>query len=165
MPRSGRGYSRRVISPGDKAPSFDLPDIDTGESVADPWGEGEDPLVLAFFKVSCPVCQMVAPMVAAMAEGGARVVAVGEDPPDQLQTYRERHGQTVPTLSEAAPYEVSDAYGLETVPSIFLVGNDGEVLDAIGGWNRDRWNELARAAGVPDPVSTPEDGLRPFRPG
>ncbi len=154
-----------MLTDGDKAPSFELADIDTGESVGDPWSADESPLVLAFFKVSCPVCQMVAPKVAAMAEAGARVIAVGQDPPEELQAYRERHGQTVPTLSEPAPYEVSDAYGLETVPSIFLVGSDGQVLEAVGGWSRDRWNELALAAGASGPISTPEDGLRPFRPG
>jgi peroxiredoxin len=154
-----------VLAAGENAPSFKLTDIDTGESVADPWSSDDRPLVLAFFKVSCPVCQMVAPKVTAMAEEGARVVAVGEDPPDELQSYRERHGQDVPTLSEPAPYDVAEAYGLETVPSIFLVGSDGQVLDAVGGWNRDRWNEVALAAGASGPISTPEDGLRPFRPG
>jgi hypothetical protein len=60
---------------------------------------------------------------------------------------------------------VSEAFGLEAVPSIFLIGEDGEILRAIPGWSRDMWNDLAAAAGMTEPLSTPDDGLRPFRPG
>jgi hypothetical protein len=51
------------------------------------------------------------------------------------------------------------------VPSIFLIAPDGEIERAIAGWNRDTWNELAATAGATEPLSTPDDGLRPFRPG
>ena len=151
-----------MLSPGDHAPSLHLPDIDTGRAVVDPWGEG--PVVLAFFKAACPVCQMTAPVVRAMAEGGARVVAVGEDPRPTLVAFRDRFDQRVPTLSESAPYRVSSAYGLVTVPTLFLVGDDGVVLDAVGGWDREGWNRVAAAAGGA-PVSTVGDGLPVFRPG
>jgi peroxiredoxin len=150
-----------VLTAGDKAPSFDLDDI-AGGSVSDPWTEGQ--VVLAFFKTSCPVCKMVAPMLTKLAESGARVVAVGEDPPDALATYNEEQGQRVLTLTEPAPYQVSEAYGLEAVPTVFLIGPDGEVQQTLPGWNRDTWNALAATLGA-EPLSTPDDGLRPFRPG
>ena len=151
-----------MLSPGDEAPLLHLPDIDTGQLVDDPWHSG--PVVLAFFKATCPVCHMAAPKVRAMAEGGARVVGVGEDSRPTLVTYRERFGQHVTTLSEPAPYPVSSAYGLVTVPTLFLVGADGRVADAVGGWDRERWNRVATAAGSA-PVSAPGDGLPEFRPG
>jgi len=152
-----------MLSAGALAPSFSLPSVDGGATVTDPWAEG--PTVVSFFKVSCPVCKMVAPMLTALAEGGVRVYAIGEDPPDALAQFAETEGQRVPTLSESAPYSVSEAYGLEAVPAIFLVGPDGTILDAIATWDRDRWNALATSAGLDAPLSTPEDGLRPFRPG
>lgn len=152
-----------MLSAGDKAPSFTLPAVDGGEEVTDPWTEGTT--VLAFFKVSCPVCKMVAPMLTKLSEGGARVVAVGEDPPQAIAQYRDVHGQRVPSLSQPAPYDVSAAYGLEAVPTVFLVGPDGGIQQAIAGWNRDIWNELAVTVGLAEPLSTPDDGLRPFRPG
>ena len=151
-----------MLRPGDPAPSFHLPDVDTGVPVDDPWRDG--PVVLAFFKASCPVCRMVAPKVAAMADGGARVLAVGEDPRPTLVTFRDQHGQKVPTVSEPAPYRVSSAYGLVTVPTLFLVGADGVVADAVGGWDRAGWNRLSVAAGGA-PVSADGDGLPVFRPG
>jgi peroxiredoxin len=152
-----------MLEAGDKAPSFTLAAVDDGSPVTDPWTEG--PTVLSFFKVSCPVCKMVAPMLTKLAEGGARVVAVGQDPPEAIKKFNEAEGQRVPALSEPDPFTVSDAFGLEAVPTIFLIGPDGEIQRAIPGWSRDMWNELATAAGLSEPLSTPDDGLRPFRPG
>jgi peroxiredoxin len=151
-----------VLRAGDRAPSFELAGVDGEGTVRDPWASG--PVVLAFFKTTCPVCQQVAPKVQALADAGARVVAIGEDPPEALARYARDHGQRVPTLSEAPPYEVSDAYGLATVPSLVLVGADGVVVDSVVSWDRDAWNRLAGAAGARD-VSAPGDGLPAFRPG
>ena len=152
-----------MLSAGDKAPSFTLPAVEGGEDVTDPWTDG--PVVLAFFKTSCPVCKMVAPMLTKLSDGGVRVVTIGEDPPDAITAYNEAHDQQVPALSQGEPYSVSRAYGLEAVPTIFLVGEDGEIHQAIAGWNRDTWNALAADLGLSEPLSTPDDGLRPFRPG
>ena len=152
-----------MLTTGDKAPSFTLPDVATGQTVADPWSEGQ--VLLAFFKTSCPVCKMVAPMLTKLSEAGVRVVAIGEDPPEAIADYNEAQGQHVSSLTEAAPYSVSEAYGLEAVPTVFLVGPDGGIQEAIPGWSRDTWNALAASVGLPEPLSTPDDGLRPFRPG
>src|SRR4029453_2192132 len=117
-----------MLAPGDRAPSLELPDAATGESVTDPWREG--PVVLAFFKTTCPVCQMAAPTLPARADAGVRVVAGGEDAPAAIQTYAERHGQKVTTLSESAPYPVSNAFGIDTVPTLFRVDEDGTARGA-----------------------------------
>jgi thiol-disulfide isomerase/thioredoxin len=151
-----------VIEPGAGAPPIDLPDAETGESIADPWRDG--PVVLAFFKTTCPVCQMAAPKVQALAEGGVRVVAVGEDPPPAIESYVAAYGQKVPTVTEAPPYPASNAFGVDTVPTLFLIDEDGTVRDAVASWDRDGWNRLAAAAGAP-PISDENDGLPPFRPG
>lgn len=151
-----------MLSAGDKAPSFTLQDVDGGE-VTDPWTEGR--VVLYFFRVSCPVCTMVAPMLTKLAGAGVRVMAIGEDPPKAIARFNEVENQRVPSLTEPAPYKVSDAFGLEAVPSIFLISEDGEIQRAVPGWSRDLWNDLAATAGMAGPLSTPEDTLRPFRPG
>ena len=152
-----------MLSPGDKAPSFTLPSVDGGVAVTDPWTEG--PVLLAFFKTSCPVCKMVAPMLTKLSDAGVRVIPIGEDPPDAITVYNEAHDQQVPALSQDAPYSVSRAYELEAVPTVFLIGADGEIQQSIAGWNRDTWNALAADLGLTEPLSTPDDGLRPFRPG
>lgn len=146
----------RVLRPGDPAPPFSAGEVD----VPSPDG----PVVVAFFKTTCPVCQMTAPKVRAIADGGARVIAVGQDPRPTLVAYRDRFDQPVPTVSETAPYPVSTAFGVAAVPTLFLVGPDGVIVDAVGGWDREGWNRVATAAGGA-PVSADGDGLPPFRPG
>lgn len=131
--------------------------------VTDPWRHGE--LALAFFKVSCPVCQMVTPKIAALAEAGVKVLAVGQDPVPALRTYRDRFAQTVPTVSEPPPYPVSSAYGITSVPTLFLVASDGVIRAAVGAWDRDAWNSLTIVGGGSGPISKPSDGLPAFRPG
>jgi peroxiredoxin len=151
-----------LLAPGDTAPTFVLDDIATGEQVTNPWTGGLS--VVAFFKVSCPVCQMVAPKIQALADSGARVTAIGEDPAPALAKYADRFGQRVPTVTEPPPYRVSNAYGVTAVPTIFLVDGNGIVQHAIGSWDRDRWNALAVAAGA-SPISADGDGLPSYRPG
>jgi hypothetical protein len=107
---------------------------------------------------------MAAPKVQALAESGVRVVAVGEDAPAEIRSYADRHGQKVTTLSETAPYPASDAFGIDTVPTLFRVDEDGIVGDAVVSWDRDAWNRFAEAAGGAA-VSEEGDGLPPFRPG
>ena len=152
----------KMLGVGARAPSFTLPDAFSGEPVGDPWADGT--AVVAFFKTTCPVCHMVAPKLTALAEGGARVLAVGQDPAAALVRYAAEHGQRVPTVSEAAPYGVSTAYGVSSVPSLFVIEPGGVVADAVAGWDRERWNAVATAAGVPA-VSAEGDGLPIFRPG
>ena len=150
-----------MLSGGSSAPSFTLPEVGGGE-VTDPWSDG--PVVLAFFKTSCPVCRMSAPVVQAIADTGVRVVAIGEDPPKALVAFAADEGLTVTTLSESEPYAVSSAYGLDTVPSLFLVDEAGLVRDAVVSWDRDEWNRFAVAAGGSE-VSSEADGRPPQRPG
>ena len=150
------------LAAGDTAPTFLLDDIATGEQVTTPWQDG--PIVLAFFKTTCPVCQMVAPAVQALADGGARIVAIGQDPPGTLAGYAKRYGQEVPTVSEPPPYRVADAYRITSVPTLFLVDAQGVIQHAVGAWDRDKWNAVAAAVGAP-PVSTQGDGMPAFRPG
>lgn len=150
-----------MLRAGDVAPSFSLPDT-SGATVEDPWREGS--LAIVFFKVSCPVCQMVGPVVGSMGQAGLPTIAVGQDPVPALVGYAARFDQPVRTLSEPAPYEVSTAFGITSVPSLFLVGADGKVADSVGAWDRERWNRVATALGGPE-VSYPGDGLPPYRPG
>jgi peroxiredoxin len=151
-----------MLKAGDRAPSFTLADAATGEPVTDPWKGGAT--LLAFFKTTCPVCHMVAPKLTALRQAGARVIGIGEDPPARLANYLSERGQDIPTLTEPAPYAVSDAYGLTSVPTVFVVAEDGTITHAAGGWDRERWNEAAEALGA-GRISDPSDGLPAFRPG
>src|SRR3954452_22245825 len=109
-----------MLAVGEQAPSFSLPDATTGDLVEEPWKH--ERAALAFFKTTCPVCQMVAPKLNALVAAGVPLIGVGQDPPAKLRGYATTHGQDIPTLSEAPPYELSSAFEVTVVPTLFVVG-------------------------------------------
>jgi thiol-disulfide isomerase/thioredoxin len=132
---------------------------------------GDGPLALVFYKVTCPVCQMAAPKVELMARAyPGRVIGVGQDPPAELERFGHQFGMEIPALPDLPPYDASNAYGIESVPTLFVVDGNGTVADTVVSWDRDGYNrasaQIATLLGVePVTVSDPSDGLPPFRPG
>jgi len=114
---------------------------------------------------------MAAPKIQALADRYPGVVVpLGQDPAEKLTAFADAYGLTQPALTEPPPYRASDAYGVRTVPTLFLVGEDGTVLETVESWSRDGYNavahRLAELTGEEyEPVSEPGDGLPPFRPG
>lgn len=132
---------------------------------------GDGPVGLFFYKVTCPTCVMAAPATATFERAyPGRVVGVGQDPGDALERFTREHGLGLRSVSDLAPYVVSDAYGIESVPTLVLVGEDGRVSESIGAWDREGFNRvserIAQSLGVPAAtISTPDDGLPAFKPG
>jgi peroxiredoxin len=132
---------------------------------------GEEPRLLFFYKVTCPVCQMAAPKIGAMAGAyPGRTAGIGQDPPDRLREFSREHGLAFPSLADTAPYAISDGYGVRVVPTLFLVDAGGTVAGVAESWDRDGFNRLSRALAEATgadftPVSEPGDGLPAFRPG
>lgn len=129
----------------------------------------DGPSALLFYKVTCPTCQMAAPAAEALARRfPARFASVVQDPPERAQGFAGEYG-AFPAVSDDPPYDLSNAYGIRVVPTLFTI-EGGTVTGVVESWNRDAWNEvaarLAEAEGVaPELLSSPDDGLPPFRPG
>ncbi|MGE5459855.1 MAG: TlpA family protein disulfide reductase [Solirubrobacterales bacterium] len=132
---------------------------------------GDGPVGLFFFKVTCPTCQLAAPKMAAFERAyPGRVVGIGQDPQDVLETFGEFHGMGIRALEDRPPYEVSNAYGIVSVPTLIVVGDDGTVIESVGAWDREGFNRaserIASALGVdPAAISVEGDGLPSFKPG
>jgi len=132
---------------------------------------GDGPVGLFFYKVTCPTCQLAAPkMVAFERAYPSRVVGIGQDPSDLLDGFGELHGMAIRSLEDRPPYDVSNAYGIVSVPTLVVVGDDGTVIESVGAWDRDGFNRaserIAQALGVEAAVvSEPSDGLPSFKPG
>ena len=132
---------------------------------------GTGPVGLFFFKVTCPTCQLAAPVMRGFEESfPGHVVGVGQDPMSTLDRFADDFDMGIRIVEDERPYRSSAAYGLESVPTLYLVGDDGHVLDVVGAWERDGFNRVAAALAErlgQDPVlvSTPDDGLPDFKPG
>ena len=144
---------------GSKAPT--VPGVDFGAG----------PTALFFYKVTCPVCQMAAPAAGKFEQAyPGRIEGVGQDPEEKLTEFDRQFGLGFASVPDLPPYGVSEAYGIISVPTLFLVSSDGTLLESVPSWDRDGYNSvserLAKLLGVdPAPISEPSDGLPAFRPG
>ena len=115
------------------------------------------PVVAAFFKISCPVCQFTLPYVEriykAYANSKVAIVGISQDEQNHTGDFAREYGVSFPLLLDPVDsYPASNAYDITNVPSIFLIV-DGEVKRSIVGWDKrdmEKLNaEVARASGVP----------------
>ena len=127
------------------------------------------PSLLCFLHEECATCALSIPLIEDVhrAFGSAvDVWAIGQDTPGNAMLI-ERHGFTLPMLDDDA-LAVSFAYGLDTVPSIFLADGEGHELRSFIGFGRDDWQgvvaELASITSLPEPDIAWDD-LPESRPG
>jgi thiol-disulfide isomerase/thioredoxin len=146
------------IRPGTVAPPID------GAAVS------EGPRAVLFYKVTCPTCQLAAPVAERLHQNHPdRLVAVAQDPREKIEQFEQELGTSFPSFSDQPPYEVSNAWGIRTVPTLFVL-SDGKVVEVVESWDRDGWNRAATKLGAltgtsAESVSWVGDGLPPFRPG
>jgi peroxiredoxin len=122
------------------------------------------PLLLAFFKVSCPVCQFAFPFLQRIAHGGhLRVAGISQDDLVGTSEFNDELGISFETLIDPRPYRVSSAYGITNVPSMFLVEPDGHISRSAVGFSKAAFVQFGERAALA-PFRTGE--LIPaFRPG
>lgn len=163
-----------ALSAGTTAPEFSLPALDGGKfSLQEALRKG--PVLAAFFKVSCPVCQYTFPFLERMyrAHGDKKITIVGVSQNDQRDTaaFLKEYGVTFPTLlDDPKIYPASNAYGLTNVPSIFLIGQDGQIEISSVGWVKQDIEDINRklaAAQQTSPIAIFKAGeeVRDFRAG
>lgn len=153
-----------TLAPGAVAPAFELP----------PVARAGRPTVVVFFKSTCPTCKLAFPVygdLARRAGDAATVVAVAQDPHAVARPWLDGLGFEAGVVDDSTDnYAVSRAYGIDTVPTAFLVGTDGRIVDVVVAWDREGINrlteQLAELAGTdPAAVSTEADGRPAFKPG
>jgi peroxiredoxin len=163
-----------VLTAGTPAPDFTLQTMDGKQfSLREALTRG--PVVVAFFKISCPVCQYAFPFLDRIykANGGKNVTMVGVSQNERKNTaaFVKEYGVTFPILmDDTHTYPVSNAYGLTNVPSIFWIAQDGEIEISSVGWDRKEIEDINRKAAKvngdgPKPVFTAGEQIPDFRPG
>jgi peroxiredoxin len=163
-----------ALSTGTTAPGFALPDMD-GSSFKLKDALARGPVVLAFFKISCPVCQYAFPFLERIhrAYSGKKLAIVGVSQNGKKDTaaFIREYGVTFPVLlDDTDTYPVSNAYGLTHVPTVFWVAPDGEVEVSSVGWVRKEIDEInhkaAEASGsTAAPVFRRDEQVADFRAG
>jgi len=142
---------RAMLEAGAAAPALDLKDTaGNRQTLAHLLANG--PVLLAFFKIGCPVCQMTAPFLSRLAHSGrVQVFGVSQDDASATQEFNRRFGVTFPVLLDEsrAGYPVSNGFGISSVPSIFLVEPDGVISTAFSGFSKADLEALGSRMGAP----------------
>lgn len=111
----------------------------------------EGPVLLAFFKVSCPTCQLTLPYLQRISGTKVRIVPVSQDSSAATLGFSQAFGLHLPCLfdREEDEYPASNAYRLTHVPSMFLVERDRRISWEWTGFHKQQFEALARHAGKP----------------
>jgi peroxiredoxin len=136
-----------AIIAGKEAPVFQLPLLTGGSfSLRDALTQG--PVVLAFFKISCPVCQFTFPYLERIhrAANGKNVAIVGvsQNSKEDSAAFAREYDLTFPiALDDTRKYPVSNSYGITNVPTIFYIAPDREIEVSSVGWSKDDLQAIA----------------------
>ena len=131
------------------APEFSLTSL-SGESQSLSGLLASGPVLLAFYKASCPVCQLTLPYIERLSRGSLRVVTISQDGEQETQRFRQRFELTLPALFDRAEdrYPASNSFGITHVPALFLVEPGGVVSMAGSGFRKKELETLGQRAGV-----------------
>ncbi|HSY93648.1 MAG TPA: TlpA disulfide reductase family protein [Candidatus Binatus sp.] len=163
-----------ALATGTKAPEFELKTLDGKPfSLSDQLAHG--PVVLVFFKVSCPTCQYALPfyerLYKAYGRNGVTLVGISQNGTKDTAAFNKEFGVTFPVLlDDTNSYPVSNAYGLTNVPTIFWIEQDGEIEVSSVGWLKADFEEINRrmaepGKSAPAVVFKPGEDVRDFRAG
>ncbi len=126
------------IGAGQIAPSFSLATPE-GKVLSLADALAGQPAVLAFFKVTCPVCQFTFPFLERLHKLHAKnvvVLGISQDDARDTRDFMKEYELTFRALVDEDGFPVSSAYGLTSVPTVFLVDTGGRVLVSSVGFVR-----------------------------
>ena len=157
------------------APGFSLKALDGKEYLLQELIQ-RGPVVAAFFKISCPVCQFTFPFLERIYKryGGGDVTFVGISQDDARDTkdFAKEFGVTFPILLDEKEknYAASNAYGLTSVPTIFLIETDGGVKISCMGFDKTDLESIAAALAehkkiVPAALFRQDESVPAHKPG
>jgi peroxiredoxin len=162
-----------ALKPGTQAPVFALAGMD-GYLYSLQESLSRGPLLIAFFKVSCPTCQYTLPFIERMhqqfAAQGVQIWGISQDDARSSRSFAKEYGITFPVLIDDHPYEVSDAYGITHVPTLFLINVQKKIELTTDGFDRkdllaiQHW--LAKHLSTKPPtLFLPTERVPEFKPG
>jgi peroxiredoxin len=146
-----------MLSAGSKAPISSLPGL------AEILSRG--PVLLVFYKISCPTCQFTLPFLERIAKGSVQIVTISQDDVAGTNRFQDRFRVTMPTLldSEDQGYPASNAFAITHVPSLFLVEPDATISLASEGFLKTDLEAIGTRAGLP--VFSAEESVPAWKAG
>lgn len=163
-----------TLAAGKTAPDFALTTLD-GKPFSLKSALAQGPVVLAFFKVSCPTCQYAFPFFARLFQSyksqSVTIMGVSQNDAKDTAAFAREFGVTFPILlDDLGSYPVSNAFGLTNVPTVFWIAQDGEIEVSSIGWVKSDYETIGRKlaeAGkvIPVMLFKPGEEVRDYKAG
>jgi peroxiredoxin len=168
------GSSLTKVLAGHRAPAFESDALNGPQfSLAEALKKG--PVVAAFFKITCPVCQFAFPFLERLYKAYGDAAAfrgISQNDAYATAEFNDEYGITFPVLldEEDANFPVSNLYGLTNVPTVLLIAPDGKVQVSFTGFDKGGFEkisaDLAKMLGrKPAQVFQPEEVIPSYKPG
>jgi peroxiredoxin len=136
-----------MLEVGSEAPDFQL----GGWTLSAALKNG--PVLLAFFKISCPTCQLTFPFLRRLADnaapGAPQLIAISQDDAKGTAQFQQRFGPSEAALLDPGPaYLVSNAYRIRNVPTLYLIEPAGLISMAVAGFSKSHLGALGERFGT-----------------
>ena len=136
---AGSTERMQTLNPGQTAPDFKLRSLDGKEYSLKSLLE-RGPVIAAFFKISCPVCQYTFPFLERMYQrygrGDVTFIGISQDNARASKEFADQFGVTFPVVMDADGYPASNAYGLTNVPTTFFIDPNGKTKLVCHGFTK-----------------------------
>jgi peroxiredoxin len=159
---------------GVRAPAFRLPLLQGSAAGLSDLVDGGGG-VLVFFKNRCPASALVVPRLGPLADAlrreGRFLLAVAQGSEGEARDFCDAHAPGLPVAWEAAPYDISRAYGVSVVPTLFVIDGAGVIAERLEGFVKSEYAALgatieqALSLGDIPPVLERPDDLPAVKPG
>jgi peroxiredoxin len=162
-----------MLDAGERAPPFELPDLEGKPHSLDE-ARAKGPVLVAFWKSTCGTCHLAFPYLQRLAQAYSRdrwtLLGVSQDGVEQSARFAEQHGLTFPTLIEGEGWTVSKAYDPEATPTLFFIDREGKIEMTSVGFDKSELNQLSRrianhVGAEYRVIADAADGNPPFKPG
>ena len=163
-----------ALEKGKKAPEIQLASTDGRAFFLSEIRQNE-PVIAAFFKISCPVCQFAFPYIERIYKAyqgkGVTIVGISQDAKADTEAFAKQFGVTFPILlDDPKRYAASNAYGITNVPTTFAIAKSGTIDLSSVGWAKEDMEALnvlvAKSAGMTMvPLFKPGENVPDFKAG
>lgn len=119
--------------------------------------------LLVFFETDCPTCQLALPYLNALHNDQIQVIALSQDDEASTKQFVQQMGIHYPVELDRG-LTLSREFDPQSVPTFYLLDDQGAVTQTLVGFDKAGLNELAQSLGQP-PIAPANDGAPAWKPG
>ena len=119
--------------------------------------------LLVFFETDCPTCQLALPYLNTLSGDKIQVIGLSQDDEASTRNFVQQMGIAYPVELDRG-LTLSRTFDPHSVPTFYLLDENGAVTQTLVGFDKAGLNEMAQALGH-GPIAAANDGAPAWKPG